>query len=190
MRELDASLVVADATTTLWLMGNGDVLEAETDGVIGIGSGADFAESAARALLQLQRDLQQDSQQQEVEADSSSSSSSDSGADEAASTPVGGASESHGNDAGGAGGADTAAAAASAEGSKQQQEVVVVVSPADMSLFDIAHAAMTIAANCCIYTNTNFSWHHIKLDGSIESGDTASKAAGQLKAAAVAQGGS
>jgi ATP-dependent protease HslVU (ClpYQ) peptidase subunit len=41
-------------------MGNGDVLEAPpADGVMGIGSGADFAESAARALLQLQRDVRE-----------------------------------------------------------------------------------------------------------------------------------
>jgi len=83
LRELDASLVVADATSTFWLMGNGDVLEAEADGVIGIGSGADFAESAARALLQLQHDLQQQQEQHEAMLQGptagSSSGSSDGG---------------------------------------------------------------------------------------------------------------
>lgn len=52
-----------------------------------------------------------------------------------------------------------------------------------MSLFDVARAAMSIAAESCIYTNSNFSWQHIRLDGSIESGDSSSSgsdaAAGQ-----------
>ncbi|GBF98131.1 ATP-dependent protease subunit [Raphidocelis subcapitata] len=52
LRHLEALLLVADARTTLWLSGNGDVIEAP-DGVMGIGSGSDYAEAAARALLEL-----------------------------------------------------------------------------------------------------------------------------------------
>jgi ATP-dependent HslUV protease subunit HslV len=133
LRELDASLIVADAQTTLWLMGNGDVLEAGADGVIGIGSGADFAESAARALLQLHNEAQQQQQQQQ---DKSSAS--------------------------------LATVALPAEAAE---------AVAGMSLFDVAKKAMRIAADCCVYTNVNFSWHHIQPDGSIVSGDTASAAA-------------
>lgn len=53
LRELDAAVLVADGGpegTTLWLSGNGDVLES-SDGVVAVGSGSDFAEAAARALV-------------------------------------------------------------------------------------------------------------------------------------------
>lgn len=50
LRELDAAVLVADADATLWLAGNGDVLES-ADGVVAVGSGSDFAEAAARALI-------------------------------------------------------------------------------------------------------------------------------------------
>jgi len=50
LRELDAAVLVADGETTLWLAGNGDVLES-ADGVVAVGSGSDFAEAAARALI-------------------------------------------------------------------------------------------------------------------------------------------
>ena len=43
-------LAVPDATTSLIITGNGDVLEPE-DGVIAIGSGGNYALAAARALL-------------------------------------------------------------------------------------------------------------------------------------------
>ena len=43
-------LAVADATTSLIITGNGDVLEPE-NGVIAIGSGGAYAQSAAKALL-------------------------------------------------------------------------------------------------------------------------------------------
>ncbi|KAF8060076.1 hslV [Scenedesmus sp. PABB004] len=126
LRELDASLVVADAGSTLWLMGNGDVLEAGADGVMAIGSGADFAEAAARALLQLR-------------------------ADQAA---------PGGERLGGALG---------------------------MSLFDVARTAMGIAADCCCYTNSTFSWHHIQPDGAIVSGGGSSAGgAGQAAQPAAA----
>ncbi|KAK5576144.1 hypothetical protein RB653_007285 [Dictyostelium firmibasis] len=49
-RRLEASLIVADKDITLNIDGNGDVLE-PNDGILAIGSGGDFALSAARALL-------------------------------------------------------------------------------------------------------------------------------------------
>ena len=50
LRRLEAMMAVADITTALILSGTGDVLEPE-DGVIGIGSGGNYALSAARALM-------------------------------------------------------------------------------------------------------------------------------------------
>lgn len=50
LRRLEAMLIVVDATTSLVLTGNGDVLEPE-DGVIAIGSGGNYALAAARALM-------------------------------------------------------------------------------------------------------------------------------------------
>ena len=50
LRRLEAMMTVADATRSFTLTGNGDVLEPE-DGVIAIGSGGNFALSAARALM-------------------------------------------------------------------------------------------------------------------------------------------
>ncbi len=50
LRRLEAMLAVADATTSLIITGNGDVLEPE-GGIIAIGSGGAYAQSAARALL-------------------------------------------------------------------------------------------------------------------------------------------
>lgn len=50
LRRLEAMLAVADASHTLLVTGNGDVIQ-PTDGVLGIGSGGNFAVSAARALL-------------------------------------------------------------------------------------------------------------------------------------------
>ncbi|GJQ08292.1 hypothetical protein GpartN1_g83.t1 [Galdieria partita] len=51
LRKLDALLLVSDASISLTLTGNGDVLEPE-GGVVGIGSGGPFAVAAARSLLQ------------------------------------------------------------------------------------------------------------------------------------------
>ena len=51
LRRLEAMLAVADRTTSLIVSGAGDVIE-PTDGIIGIGSGGPFAQSAAKALLQ------------------------------------------------------------------------------------------------------------------------------------------
>lgn len=50
LRRLEAMMVVADAEHSFTLTGNGDVLEPE-DGIIAIGSGGNYALSAARALL-------------------------------------------------------------------------------------------------------------------------------------------
>ncbi|MSP67383.1 MAG: ATP-dependent protease subunit HslV [Alphaproteobacteria bacterium] len=50
LRRLEAMMAVADARVSLVLTGTGDVLEPE-DGLIGIGSGGNFALAAARALL-------------------------------------------------------------------------------------------------------------------------------------------
>jgi ATP-dependent HslUV protease subunit HslV len=47
---MQAELLVADATTTLTVAGNGDVLEPH-DGVMAIGSGSPYAVAAARALV-------------------------------------------------------------------------------------------------------------------------------------------
>jgi len=51
LRRLEALLAVADSKTSLIITGNGDVIEPEHDGLIAIGSGGPFAQSAARALL-------------------------------------------------------------------------------------------------------------------------------------------
>jgi ATP-dependent HslUV protease subunit HslV len=51
LRRLEAMLAVADATASLVLTGNGDVLEPE-HGIVAIGSGGGFAQAAARALTQ------------------------------------------------------------------------------------------------------------------------------------------
>jgi ATP-dependent HslUV protease subunit HslV len=50
LRRLEAMLAVADKEASLIITGNGDVLEPE-HGVIAIGSGGAFAQSAAKALL-------------------------------------------------------------------------------------------------------------------------------------------
>ena len=50
LRKLEAILAVADHTATLIITGNGDVLQPEND-LIGVGSGGNYALSAARALL-------------------------------------------------------------------------------------------------------------------------------------------
>ncbi len=50
LRRLEAMMAVADRTTSLLLTGTGDVLEPD-DGLIGIGSGGNYALAAARALM-------------------------------------------------------------------------------------------------------------------------------------------
>lgn len=50
LRRLEAMMAVADRDVSLVLTGQGDVLEPE-DGIIGIGSGGNYALAAARALV-------------------------------------------------------------------------------------------------------------------------------------------
>ena len=50
LRRLEALLTVADKDASLVITGNGDVIEPE-DGIMAIGSGGPFAQSAAKALL-------------------------------------------------------------------------------------------------------------------------------------------
>ncbi len=50
LRRLEAMLTVADAKSSLIITGNGDVIEPEF-GIMAIGSGGPYAQSAARALL-------------------------------------------------------------------------------------------------------------------------------------------
>ncbi len=53
LRKLEAMMAVADKDVSLILTGNGDVLE-PSDGLIGIGSGGNYALSAARALIDIE----------------------------------------------------------------------------------------------------------------------------------------
>ena len=50
LRRLEAMLIVADKDHSVLISGNGDVIEAD-DGILAIGSGGMFAQSAAKALL-------------------------------------------------------------------------------------------------------------------------------------------
>jgi ATP-dependent HslUV protease subunit HslV len=50
LRKLEAIMAVADKSVSLIVSGTGDVLEPE-DGIIGIGSGGNYALAAARALI-------------------------------------------------------------------------------------------------------------------------------------------
>jgi len=52
LRKLEAMMAVADQEVSLVLTGQGDVLEPE-DGLIGIGSGGNYALAAARALIDI-----------------------------------------------------------------------------------------------------------------------------------------
>ena len=56
LRRLEALLAVVDARHTLLVSGTGDVIQ-PTDGVLGIGSGGDYAVAAARALVAHSADL-------------------------------------------------------------------------------------------------------------------------------------
>lgn len=57
LRKLEAMMIVVDSTVSLVLTGTGDVLEPER-GVIGIGSGGNFALAAARALMETDHDAE------------------------------------------------------------------------------------------------------------------------------------
>ncbi len=56
LRRLEAMLVVADRESSLLISGSGDIIEPD-DGVLAIGSGGNFALSAARALLRHAPDM-------------------------------------------------------------------------------------------------------------------------------------
>jgi ATP-dependent HslUV protease, peptidase subunit HslV len=57
LRNLEALMIVADKDVTLILTGNGDVLE-PNDGIAAIGSGGNYALSAARALMDYEKDAE------------------------------------------------------------------------------------------------------------------------------------
>ena len=57
LRRLEAMMLVADAKVSLVLTGTGDVLDPE-GGVMGIGSGGNYALSAARALIDMDLDAE------------------------------------------------------------------------------------------------------------------------------------
>ena len=50
LRRLEAMIAVVDAKNTLLVTGTGDVIQ-PTDGILGIGSGGNYALAAARALV-------------------------------------------------------------------------------------------------------------------------------------------
>ena len=57
LRRLEAMMIVADKEVSLVLTGTGDVLEPES-GVMGIGSGGNYALAAARALIDTEMDAE------------------------------------------------------------------------------------------------------------------------------------
>ena len=57
LRRLEAMMLVADRSTSLVLTGTGDVLEPE-NGLMGIGSGGNYALAAARALVDTEADAE------------------------------------------------------------------------------------------------------------------------------------
>jgi ATP-dependent HslUV protease, peptidase subunit HslV len=57
LRRLEAMMIVADKDVSLVLTGTGDVLEPEA-GVVGIGSGGNYALAAARALVETELDAE------------------------------------------------------------------------------------------------------------------------------------
>jgi ATP-dependent HslUV protease subunit HslV len=57
LRRLEAMMIVADRKDTLVLTGTGDVLEPES-GLMGIGSGGQYALAAARALIDTEMDAE------------------------------------------------------------------------------------------------------------------------------------
>ncbi len=51
LRQLQAQMIVAGSDASFLVSGNGDLMQPDEDGVLAIGSGANFAVAAARALL-------------------------------------------------------------------------------------------------------------------------------------------
>ena len=54
LRRLEAMMIVADKDISLLLSGTGDVIESD-DGILAIGSGGPYANSAAKPLLKIQK---------------------------------------------------------------------------------------------------------------------------------------
>ena len=50
LRQLEAQMIVANEERSFLVMGNGDLLEPDDDGLLAIGSGGNYALAAARAL--------------------------------------------------------------------------------------------------------------------------------------------
>ena len=51
LRQLQAQMIVADSQKSFLVSGNGDLMQPDEDGILAIGSGANFALAAARALV-------------------------------------------------------------------------------------------------------------------------------------------
>ncbi|MEJ2084134.1 MAG: ATP-dependent protease subunit HslV [Acidobacteriota bacterium] len=51
LRQLQAHMIVADATSSFLVSGNGDLMQPDEDGLMAIGSGSNYALAAARALM-------------------------------------------------------------------------------------------------------------------------------------------
>jgi ATP-dependent HslUV protease, peptidase subunit HslV len=51
MRQLQASMLVADKDRSFYVSGNGDLMQPDDDGLLGVGSGSQYAMAAARALV-------------------------------------------------------------------------------------------------------------------------------------------
>lgn len=51
LRQLQAQMIVADGEKSFLVSGNGDLMQPDEDGILAIGSGANFALAAARALI-------------------------------------------------------------------------------------------------------------------------------------------
>ena len=54
LRRLEASMIVCDENETLEIDGQGNVLTPESDGIVAIGSGGQYAKAAARALVDME----------------------------------------------------------------------------------------------------------------------------------------
>ena len=51
LRQLEALMIIADKRTSFLMSGTGDLIQPDEDGILAIGSGANFALAAARALM-------------------------------------------------------------------------------------------------------------------------------------------
>ena len=51
LRQLQAQMIVTDSQKSFLVSGNGDLMQPDEDGILAIGSGANFALAAARALV-------------------------------------------------------------------------------------------------------------------------------------------